>query len=440
MGVISGVLRAALACALLAGCGVFDYFDEEETLPGERIRIRELASRDAQAAATLTALPLPQATRNTFWSQTNGLPSHAAGHLAGPSGLSVAWTADAGTGSGDDGRITSAPVAANGVIFAMDAEARVVALDAGSGARRWESDVSLEGEDGEEGFGGGLALGEGVLVVTTGFGEVLGLDPSSGAVRWRQALGAPVRAAPAVVPGLAVVVTRDNTAYGVDPATGTVVWRLQGVAAGAGVLGGASPAISGALAVLPFSSGEIVGAEAASGRRVWSAVLSGGRRGLARASISDISGDPVISGSTVVAANQSGRMVAIDGRSGARLWTRTIGAFGPIWAAGDTVFVMADDGKLTRLVLANGQTLWETQLPLYEDEEDREDPVAYSGPVVAGGRVLVTSSEGDLIAFDALTGQEVGRLGLGDGSVTGPIVVDGTIYVLDDDATLYAIR
>lgn len=424
----------------LAGCGVFDWFDDEEILEGERIRIRDLSARDATTVAALTAVPLPAPVRNEFWSQTNGLPSHAAGHLAGPSSLSRSWTADIGAGGGDDARITSAPVSANGVIFAMDAEATVTALDASGGSERWSTDVSPEGEDGDEGFGGGLALGEGILVVTTGFGEVLGLSPASGEIAWRRSLGAPIRAAPAVQPGIAVAVTRDNVAFGLDPASGNVLWRLQGVAAGAGLLGGASPALSGELAVVPFSSGELVGASATSGRRVWSAVLSGGRRGLARAAISDITGDPVIQGQTVVAANQSGRMVAIDGRTGARVWTRSVGAMGPIWSTGDTVYVMADDAKLMRLSLIDGQTLWETQLAAFEDPEDREDPIAYSGPVVAGSRVLVTSSDGELLSFDALTGAEVARVDIGSGSVTGAMVVGGTVYVLDDDATIHAFR
>lgn len=434
------VLRTALTgmlCVIMSGCGLFD---DEEILPGERIRIRSLSARDAGVVASLTAVPIPAPVDNNFWSQTNGIPSHAAGHLAGPSSLDRVWSTDIGTGGGDDGRITSAPVAANGVIFAMDAEAVVTALDAASGSERWSVSVAMEGEDGSEGFGGGLALGEGVLVATTGFGEVLGLDPSSGEVRWRRSLGAPVRAAPAVVPGIAIAVTRDNTAFGLDTADGTVLWRLQGVASSAGFLGGASPAVAGELAVLPFSSGELVGAGTRNGRRVWSAVLTGGRRGLARASISDITGDPVIQGATVVAANQSGRMVAIDGRSGARLWTRNIGSFGAIWSAGETIFVMADDAKLMRIATAGGQTLWETQLDAFEDMDDREDPIAYSGPILAGGQVLVTSSDGEMLSFDPLTGTETGRVDIGQGSVTGPIVVSGTVYVLDDDGTLYAFR
>ena len=39
--------------------------------------------------------------------------------------------------------------------------------------------------------------------------------------------------------------------------------------------------------------------------------------GQARAAISDVTGDPVIVGPLIIAGNQSGRLLAIDGRSGA---------------------------------------------------------------------------------------------------------------------------
>jgi len=133
-------------------------------------------------------------------------------------------------------------------------------------------------------------------------------------------------------------------------------------------------------------------------------------------------------------------MVAIDGRTGSRLWTRSVGAFGAIWSAGDTVFLVADDAKLMRIALATGQTLWEVQLPAYRYPDDREDPIAYSGPVLAGGRVLVTSSQGELLSFDALSGEAAGSTDIGSGSVTGPVVVAGSVYVLADDGTLYAFR
>ena len=169
-------------------------------------------------------------------------------------------------------------------------------------------------------------------------------------------------------------------------------------------------------------------------------MLGGARRGLARSAIADVTGDPVIVGRAVVAANQSGRTVAIDGQTGGRGWTRSIGGIGPLWAAGASIFMVSDDLHLTRLSLQTGQTIWSTELPAFEEPEDREYPIAYSGPVLAGGRVLVTDSTGNMLLFDPMTGEPAGSVELSDGSTTGAVVAGGTIYVLSSDATLQAFR
>jgi outer membrane protein assembly factor BamB len=148
----------------------------------------------------------------------------------------------------------------------------------------------------------------------------------------------------------------------------------------------------------------------------------------------------VIAGIGVFAANLSGQMVAIDGRSGRRGWLRTLGATNPAWPVGATLFLLDDDARLMRLASATGQTIWSTQLQAYEDPDDRDEAIAYGGPVVAGGRVFVTSSEGEVLVFDPETGTEETRLRLPDGASTGPVVAGGTLFVLTDAARLVAFR
>jgi outer membrane protein assembly factor BamB len=427
--------RAALIALVgLAGCGLFD---GEEPLEGERIRIRPDASVTAETAPVVQ--PLPPAEENAEWTQTGGNARHNLGHLAGPASLNRVWTADAGDG-GDEAAMTSRPIIVGGTVYTLDATATVSAFDAGSGARRWQTSLAREGERGREGFGGGLAAAGGRLYAATGFGEVLALDPASGEIVWRKSFGAPFRAAPAVDGGVVVAITRDNRAFGLSAESGETLWRLEAAASTVGLLGGSSPAVTSGVALLPFASGELVAVSASSGRRLWSTALTGGRRGLARASITDISGDPVIVGPYVIAANQAGRMVAIDGRNGQRVWSRSIGSAAPLWPAGDSLFLVSDDAVLMRLSLRDGSTLWSTELPAYRDPDDRKGAIAYSGPVLVGGRVLITDGRGNLIAFDGETGEEVARTRIGPGSITGPAVANGTVYVLGRDATLYAFR
>ena len=426
-----------ITASTLSGCGLFDYFNAEDPLPGKRIEVR---SAPGANIATGKRAPLPQIRANAEWTQRNGAASHNSGNLAGPTSLTRIWAVDAGAGNSSDSEITSGPIVAAGRVFVLDAEARVSAFDAASGKRVWTSDLSPEGEDGDEGFGGGLAYDRGQIIATTGFSEILSLDASNGEIGWRRSFGAPFRAPPTVNQGVVVAVARDNQAYGVDFATGETRWRVQGATSDAGYLGGASPAIAGGLAIVPFGSGEVIGVDLIAGRQVWIAVLGGGRRGNARSSISDITGDPVVIGPVVVAANQSGRIVGIDGRNGRRIWTRDFGSLRPIWAAGESIFTVTDNAKLVRLETLTGRTVWQVPLPAYEDPEDRQDPIEYSGPVLVNGNLLITDTLGGLLVFEADTGSERTLVNLTDPSRTGPVVAAGVVYVLTDSGTLEAFR
>jgi outer membrane protein assembly factor BamB len=429
-----------LACAaLLSGCGLFS--EDETPLPGDRIPVRSINQEQMLDPALAGSIgDLGPARPLADWPQRNGVSSRAPGHIDGPIGLSPQWRTDIGAGSGSSGRITSPPVVEGGRVFTLDAASRVSAVDAASGRLLWQQPVIPDGQQARSGFGGGLGVTDGRLIVTTGFGEVLALSVTDGTIIWRQTLGAPIRSGPALDDGRIVVVTRDNAAFGLRAETGDFLWNLPGTATTApGVLAAASPAMSSGIAVLPFTSGEVVAVRATTGRVVWADALAGGRRGLARATINDISGDPVISGVGVFAANQSGQMVAIDARTGRRGWFRSFGSSNPAWAVGETLFVIDDQAQLRRLASANGQTIWMTALPEYEDDR-RRTAVVYGGPVVAGGRIFLTSSDDAILVFDPATGRQLESVPLPGGSSTGPVIAGGSLYVVADNGVLHAFR
>ena len=65
-----------------------------------------------------------------------------------------------------------------------------------AGELAWRRSLAPEGQNADSGPGGGMAEAGGVLYVTTGFGEVMALDPATGGEFWRETLDAPIRAAP----------------------------------------------------------------------------------------------------------------------------------------------------------------------------------------------------------------------------------------------------
>lgn len=440
----NSVLRGLSAASLLilSGCGSLDFFsDDEVPLSGTRVSVGGTDSRNAITAdVSGGAVSIPGAQANADWPQLNGNAARSLGHVAAGASLTRAWSVDVGAGSSSSARIVSPPVVAEGRVFTLDAGATVAAHDAGSGTPIWSIDLTPEGENTIDGFGGGVAYDSGRVFVSNGFGDLHAVASSSGEIIWTAALGAPSRAAPAVSAGRIFVVTRDNQIIAVDAGSGEIAWREQGLEQVAGILGGAAPAATKSVVIAPFSSGELNAYSAASGRLGWIDDLTGTRGSTGLAALNDVSGDPVISDGTVYAASQSGRFVAVDVKSGERLWTRNIGGVQPPYVAGDTIFIVSGQGTLVAIEKRSGEILWASELGEYRDPDDRDDPIIWAGPILAGGNLLLASNLGQLVSVNPNSGVIAAQVDLPGATTNAPIAAGGTVYVLTDDAKLAAYR
>lgn len=443
-GAPTGFRRAVILAVLvgstaLGGCGLFGD-DEKAALEGRRLSVLpDATSLQADPSLKDVEIQLPPAWRNAAWTQDGGYGGHAMHHLAAPKVLKQAWRASIGVGSGGERRLLAAPIVVGGRVYALDADTRAVALDASDGRRLWQTDLAPDG-DPEGGYGGGLALEGGRLFATTGFGEVIALDPANGEEIWRTDVGAPMRGAPAVGQGRVVAVTFDNEVVGLSVEDGTEAWRHVGVAEGAGVLGGAAPAIDGALVVAPYSSGDVVGLRVDTGRVAWAETLANVGQSATLVTMADIEAAPVIDRDVVVAASNGGRLAVLESRTGNPIWERALPAIEMPWVAGEQVFVVTRDAELAALRRRDGRVYWVTRLPRYEDEEDREDPILWSGPVLAGERLLLTSTDGRLVSVSPYDGAIQGEVDVGAPVRIAPVVAQETVYILRDDGVLLAYR
>lgn len=430
------VLVAAVAGWLLVGCGG----DDKTPLPGERHAVM-VFDRDAAPDPRIADLSvvLPQSYLNAAWPQAGGTPSHAMHHLGLAKSPQEAWSVDIGAGSNSKRTLMTVPVVAEGRVFTMDAAFDLTALNAKDGAEIWTFQPKVPDED-DEAFGGGIAYDKGRLFVTMGFGAVMALDAKTGRPLWRQKLPGPVRSAPTVAGERVFSLTIDNQLIVVDAATGRKLWAHTTVSESAGLLGGSSPAVNGSTVVVPYSSGELFAMRTENGRVVWSDNLTAFRRVDALATLAHIRGSPVIDRGMVLAISNSGRLVAIDQRSGRRLWERRIGGVDTPWVAGDFIYLLSNDGELFCLTREGGRVRWIRRLPRYKDPKKKEDPIRWAGPVLAGDRLVVVGSNGVALTLSPYTGEPLGRLRLPDGIALPPVVAENSIYFLTEDADLVAYR
>ncbi|WP_435168061.1 PQQ-binding-like beta-propeller repeat protein [Falsirhodobacter sp. 1013] len=430
-----------LAALAVAGC------QREATLPGPRFDVRAPLEASLSGGADTTGLTTNRAAPIALPAQRAGSWTHRGGnaqHLAGNGALSATptevWSVRLGDGNGNRQRIAAAPVAAGNQVFAMDADTRVASVST-SGQLQWTTPLRPSGE-GSQISGGGLAFGDGRLFATTGYGELVALDPATGAVLWRQDLGAAAIGAPTVEGGTVYAVARDGTAWAVDAGTGRVDWTVLGTSEIGGMLGTGSPAVAGGEVILPFATGEVMAVLRQSGSRSWTTAVAGQRRGRTYALMSDITGDPVVDGQRIYVGNQGGQTVAVDRGTGERIWAAKEGAYGPVAVGGNSLFLVSDEAHLVRLDAATGQTIWSVPMPYYKAKKVRKRAaiVAHYGPVIAGGRVVVASADGVLRMFDPINGNLVGTLDLDGGAAAQPAVAGGAIYVVSTDGRIHAFR
>ncbi|MFQ6552781.1 PQQ-binding-like beta-propeller repeat protein [Aestuariibius insulae] len=431
------LIAGVLSLALVAGCS-----EREVLLPGERL---ELRAEDAAVETVNRAVPLtlPAPRVNADWTHRNGTPQHRIVHPALGSQLTQIFSTGIGAGDSRKARITADPVVSGGRVFTLDASSQVSAVST-AGGPLWSRDLTPPFERSRDASGGGLAVQGGRLFVTTGFGELTALDVANGQVLWVQELDAPGGSAPTVVDDLVYVAARDSRAWAVETATGRVRYTMTGAPSLANFAGGAGVAVEDDLAIFPFPSREVMATFRKGGLRRWTTSVPGERLGFAAArAVTDISGDPVIDGDRVYVGNHGGRLVALDLGSGDRIWTATEGALSPVWPTGGSVFLINDLGELLRLDAADGSRIWSVDLPTSIDRRFRgrnKRIVAHYGPVLAGGRLIVASSDGLLRSFDPVTGALIGNTPLPGGAATHPVVAQQTLYVVNKNGQLLAFR
>ncbi|MBY9066790.1 PQQ-binding-like beta-propeller repeat protein [Hyphomonas sp. WL0036] len=386
------------------------------------------------------AIELPPAVAVESWTQAGGNSAKAAGHVQAAPAFAIDWRRSVGKGSTRKAALTSAPVTDGNLVYLLDASQTVRAVRISDGGSVWSEKLKGLSRRDKSAMGGGVAVADGTLIVASGYGYVTALDAATGAEKWKQPLGAPMTGAPTIDGNRVFVTSNNNEIFALSLATGQVEWSDQAIAETARVLGSLSAAAVEEFVIAPFSSGEVIAYLSSNGRRLWTDAIQQAGGFTPISEINDIGSYPVLGGGMVFASNQSGATIAIDGRTGNRIWGKAIGSPRAPALAGRYLFVVGINGELACLDAQNGDAFWVTDLPQFKNEKKKKKRISYSSPIVASDRVIVASSTGELLAFSTQTGQQTASLKLGDTVYLEPIVAQGKILVLTDDARLIAIR
>ena len=297
------------------------------------------------------------------------------------------------------------------------------------------------------------AVGETVYVACSD-GMLTAFDAATGAIRWQYS-AEPFVNGPSVAGGVAYVVGGSGTIYAVDTASGTERWRVEGNTFGR------SPAVAGDTLVAGTSDGELIGIDTASGTERW------------RARVIDAGAvrSPALADGIAYAGSDSGGLVAVDVASGEILWRADTGTdtTGTVTVNDGIVYVSHSPGDEPAALFAfdakTGELLWQrdewmgapaTSGTFGVSDNENGDVVAFDlrtgddmwrakvggelRPVAISREIVYVPSDGDraIYAYDVQTGDPLWSIPVDGGLWDGPAVTDGRIYVATTSGVIQA--
>ena len=446
MKTIAKLLLALAATTTLGGCAVIDGVrgdsGKKGNTPtiGSRVDILGI-ERDTEVDPALAgfAVTLPPAAVNEAWAQPGGNASKSPGHVELGQGLSRIWTAKV-TGANPRVRLAASPVMSDGRIYVVDTTARVTAFDANTGAQIWSNALEIEKDGKPSRFGGGVSATGTNVFATNGVGDVASLAADTGALVWKKRPAGPLRGAPTLSNGNVYVMTQDNQIYALRQSDGEAQWNEAGPVAASGIFGVGAPAAAQGTIIAGYSSGELAAYRYENGRSLWSDTLSRTAMSTSVSTLTDIDADPVIDRGRVFALGKGGRMASYELVSGQRIWEINIAGISTPVTSGEWVFVMTDEARLLCVARSTGKIRWISKLQRYKNEKKKKKPISWYGPVLAGGRLVITNSHGAVwsVAPDEGTATEI--LDVGNDVSLAPIVANNILYILDDSGRISAFR
>lgn len=272
-------------------------------------------------------------------------------------------------------------------------------------------------------------------------GYVLAFDASTGAERWRAAVGLVGYQSPVYADGRVYLIDRRGDLTGLDVATGAVEWTANVLPVQADnpvAPASTSVSVAGGFVVVTSTSGITYAFRTSDAGLAWFSPRDEDRPS-GRRSIGLVPAPVIIDGTVLVSRlSQQGiaSVVAVDLMSGEERWAREV-------ARAVDIDVAASDG----VVVIQGGDYLEPSLRAVDLATGREvlwtHPLGrslVSSPVVVAGTVYLSGSDGTVTALDLHDGAprwSVQTAGEIDGH---PFVIDGTMYVASLDGNVYAVR
>ncbi|WP_439101118.1 outer membrane protein assembly factor BamB [Congregibacter sp.] len=332
------------------------------------------------------------------------------------------WSMGVGDGQGD-GLYKLQPIIDGDTIYVASAEGEVRAVDRNNGDTRWRQRLELE-------VSGGVGHYEDSLFLGGNDGLVMRLDAATGETLWTSEVSGEVLAAPQGNGRVVVAQTYDGRLYGFDFETGEQLWRYDSNLPVLTIRGTSTPILDGGVVYAGFATGRVLAFDAFDGAIRWEArvAIPQGRSEIER--IVDVDGTMALAGTELYVASYQGRIVALDTRTGRKIWQRNVSAFYGVSQGFGNVYIAEESGTITAF-LRNGQGIrWEQPTLAWR---------GLSRPIPVSSYLAVVDFEGYLHLLSQVDGEFLARVRPdSDGARADMLAVGTVLYVYSNGGKLIA--
>jgi len=324
------------------------------------------------------------------------------------------------------------PVIAEGKLFVLDGAGNVIASSLSDISKPLWKTSTLSRKTKRYTIGGGIAYNNGTLLVTAGYEEIIALAAATGQELWRKPVGNIIRSAPAAGNDKVAVLTIDDHLYVFNRINGELLWTHEGIPEAVGVLNNAPPLIASGGVLLPEQSGELTVFNDVTGREIWSANLSYSHMP-GSFPLNGLTQSPVITEKNIYVTSVSNGLNSLNPATGEAAWKQAVGDILSIWVGGDYIYAIDIHNELVCINAPDGRVKWLTQLPELSNPKNKDTRIIASGPVLAGGKLYVTLSSGEMTVVSPFDGKVVATLPIEKNVTMAPVVANGRLVVYSND-------
>jgi outer membrane protein assembly factor BamB len=433
------LILIAITSSLLVACAAEK---EKVKLKGTRITIKpEQTILMPDPELISLQVIIPEQINYQDWTQTGGFADHSPLHPKIDTMVKKAWKKSIGKSLKDYQSFTSSPIIFNNVLYTVNTNNEIVALNAQTGKKLWDLQLDSELDSDQVITPGALAIDGANLVAVLGTGDLYTINIIDKKIIWHKNLNQPIRSAPTISEGQVFISSLNNKLSVFDINNGNLIWTHSGLNERLTILGDSSPAVAQNIVVVTYSSGEIYALDLKTGGEIWSDSINNNNSFEISENILDVVASPVIVGNLLHIVNYNGKLTTYNLKTGKKYWARNLSSVTTPWIAGNSIFIVSENGLLTCVYRKTGQVKWVVDLKkvmLAKLDDDEKNGATFTAPFLAGNRLIVGSNKGYIASFDPKNGNISAYVDIKESISVNPIVANGSIYFLTDESNIIA--